>query len=114
MLLLRGKGGKSPFILLTMILLLFGRKKTTELEGLPPSLQPFPVPDILKKTVTEYDVGKAKDHLRIASLERDIIGGGLTTIYEAEARGQGNESERNQLLPHSKEHRKRVDREIDT
>jgi hypothetical protein len=114
MLLLRGKGGKSPFILLTMILLLFGRKKTIEEEALPRPLEPFLVPDVLKKTITEYDVGKAKDRLRIASLERDIISGALTTIYEAEARGQVNESERNQLLQHYKVDLKRVDSEIDT
>src|SRR5712692_11200610 len=114
MFLLRGKGGRSPFVLFTMILLLFGRKKTIEEEAPPRPLEPFPVPDILNKTVTEYDVGKAKDHLRIASLERDIIGGALTTIYEAEARGQVNESERTQLLQHYRVDLKRVDGEIDT
>jgi hypothetical protein len=114
MFLLRGKNGKSPFVLLTMILLLFGRKKTIEDEASPRPLEPFPVPDVVKKTITEYDVGRAKDRLRIASLERDIISGALTTIYEAEARGQVNESERNQLLQHYKVDLKRVDSEIDT
>src|SRR5712692_1152515 len=114
MFLLRGKGGRSPFVLFTMILLLFGRKKTVEEEAPARPLEPFPLPDVLKKTITEYDVGRAKDRLRIASLERDIISGALTTIYEAEATGQVNESERNHLLQPYKVNLKRVDSEIDT
>src|SRR5881296_1436008 len=98
MLLLRGKGPKSPLVLLTLAVFLFGRKKNLVEEAPSEQLGQFPVPDVMKKTVTSYDVSKARDHLRIASLERDIISGALTTIYEAEAKGQLNESERNQLV----------------
>jgi hypothetical protein len=113
MLLLRGKGPKSPYTIFTLILL-FGRKKAPKEEQAPKSAEPFPIPEILKKTVTANDVGKARDRLRIASLERDIIGNALTTIYEAETKGQLNEAERNQLAQRYRGDLKRVDGEIDT
>jgi len=116
MLLLRRKGQTAPFTLLTLILL-FGRKKT-EQENTntvePIKQEPFPVPDILKKTITSTDVSRSRDRLRLASLERDIIGDALTKIYEAETRGQINDSEKNQLLQRYKTDLKRVDSEIDT
>jgi hypothetical protein len=114
MLLLRGKGPKSPYIILSLIILLFGRKKPPVQEEPPKPAPQFPIPEILKKTVTANDVGKARDRLRIASLERDIIGSALTTIYEAEAKGQLSEAERNQLTQRYKDDLKRVDGDIDT
>ncbi len=111
---MRGKAHKAPFLILTLALLLFGRKKTPPEEKQASIAAPFPVPDILKKTVSEGDVSKAKDTLRIASLERDIIGDAMTKIYEAEAKGQINETERNQLAQRYKVDLKRVDAEIDT
>jgi len=117
MLLLRRKGHTAPFTLLTLILL-FGRKKTeqeeTRIAPEPGKREPFPVPDILKKTITSNDVSRSRDRLRLASLERDIIGDALTKIYEAETRGQINDSEKNQLLQRYKTDLKRVDSEIDT
>src|SRR5437016_3917425 len=117
MLLLRRKGHMAPFTLVTLILL-FGRKKTDPIEDTnkdePINREPFPVPDILKKTITSTDVSRSRDRLRLASLERDIIGDALTKIYEAETRGQINDSEKNQLLQHYKTDLKRVDSEIDT
>jgi hypothetical protein len=117
MLLLRRKGHTAPFTLLTLILL-FGRKKTeqegTKIAPEPNNREHFPVPDILKKTITGTDVSRSRDRLRLASLERDIIGDALTKIYEAETRGQINDSEKNQLLQRYKTDLKRVDSEIDT
>jgi len=117
MLLLRRKGQTAPFTPLTLILL-FGRKKTgqeeTTIAPEPNKREPFPVPDILKKTITSSDVSRSRDRLRLASLERDIIGDALTKIYEAETRGQINDSEKNQLLQRYKTDLKRVDGEIDT
>ena len=116
MLLLRRKGQTAPFTLLTLILL-FGRKKTEQENtntSEPIKQEPFPVPDILKKTITSTDVSRSRDRLRLASLERDIIGDALTKIYEAETRGQINDSEKNQLLQRYKTDLKRVDSEIDT
>jgi len=117
MLLLRRKGQTAPFTLLTLILL-FGRKKTEREETKtipePVNREPFPVPDILKKTITSIDISRSRDRLRLASLERDIIGDALTKIYEAETRGQINDSEKNQLLQRYKTDLKRVDGEIDT
>jgi len=114
MLLLREKGPKSFYTILTLILL-FGRKKPAPVEESPAkSAEAFPTPEILKKTVTVNDVGKARDRLRLASLERDIIGNALTTIYEAEAKGQLSETERNQLTQRYKNDLKRVNGEIDT
>jgi hypothetical protein len=117
MLLLRRKGHTAPFTLLTLILL-FGRKKTEQEETkIAPETnqrEPFPVPDILKKTITSTDVSRSRDRLRLASLERDIIGDALTKIYEAETRGQINDIEKNQLLQRYKTDLKRVDGEIDT
>jgi hypothetical protein len=117
MLLLRRKGQTAPFTLLTLILL-FGRKKVELEESKKPDEQvkkePFPIPDILKKTITSTDVSRSRDRLRLASLERDIIGDALTKIYEAETRGQINDNEKNQLLQRYKTDLKRVDGEIDT
>src|SRR5437773_10310361 len=116
MLLLRRKGQTAPFTLLTLILL-FGRKKTEreETKAIPEPVnrETFTVPDILKKTITSIDISRSRDRLRMASLERDIIGDALTKIYEAEARGQINDSEKNQLLQRYKTDLKRVAGEID-
>ena len=107
----------APFTLV-ILLLLFGRKKTDPIEDTnkdePINREPFPVPDILKKTITSTDVSRSRDRLRLASLERDIIGDALTKIYEAETRGQISDSEKNQLLQRYKTDLKRVDGEIDT
>src|SRR5437667_7308132 len=118
MLLLQRKGAKAPFALTTLILL-FGKKRAPQEEkGSSPlgdnRTEAFPIPDILKKTITGTDLSKARDRIRLASLERDIIGDALTKIYEAEAKGQINESEKNQLLQRYKTDLKRVDGEIDT
>src|SRR5947199_7872842 len=117
MLLLRRKGPKAPFAPVTLILL-FGKKKpaqgTDNGTVADSKKEAFPIPDILEKTITGNDVSKARDRLRLASLERDIIGDALTKIYEAEAKGQINESEKNQLLQRYKTDLKRVDGEIDT
>ncbi len=117
MLLLRRKGPKAPFAPVTLILL-FGKKKPAQAgndAAVPDAkTETFPVPDILKKTITGNDVSRARDRLRLASLERDIIGDALTKIYEAEAKGQINEPEKNQLLQRYKTDLKRVDGEIDT
>jgi hypothetical protein len=115
MLLLRGKGSGAPFQLLTQ-LILFGKKKPIE-EPLPsttPKLETFPIPDTIRKTVTESDIAKARNRLRVANLERDIIGDALTKIYEAETKGTINEPEKNQMIQPYKNDLKRVDAEIDT
>ena len=116
---MRGKGPRAPFQLLIQ-LMLFGRKKPTE-EPTPVTapaaitkLEPFPIPDTIQKTVTESDIAKARNKLRVANLERDIIGDALTKIYEAEAKGTINEPEKNQMIQPYKNDLKRVDGEIDT
>ena len=116
---MRGKGLRAPFALLTQ-LILFGRKKPAE-EPAPTQapapmtkLEPFPIPDTIRKTVTESDIAKARNKLRVANLERDIIGEALTKIYEAEAKGTINEPEKNQMMQPYKNDLKRVDAEIDT
>src|SRR6267378_4040428 len=119
MLLLRGKGPGAPFRLLIQ-LMLFGRKKTAEEQTPAPTpasmtkLEPFPIPDTIRKTVTESDIAKARNKLRVANLERDIIGDALTKIYEAETKGTINEPEKNQMIQPYKNDLKRVDAEIDT
>ncbi len=113
---MRGKAHKTPILLLELALLLFGRKKPPQEEkpSTTTSIEPFTVPDIMKKTVTENDAAKARERLRVASLERDIVGDALTKIYEAEAKGQITEAERNQLTQRYKVDLKRVDGEIGT
>ena len=113
---MRRKDRTAPFTLTTLILL-FGKKKTTEEKPATPQADPretFPIPDSLRKTVTGVDASKARDRLRLASLERDIIGDALTKIYEAEVKGQINDAEKNQLLQRYKTDLKRVDGEIDS
>src|SRR2546425_5256725 len=118
MLLLRGKGSRAPFQLLIQ-LILFGRKSPPEEPVPAPApaavtrLDPFPIPDTIRKTVTESDIAKARNKLRVANLERDIIGDALTKIYEAEAKGTINETEKNQMIQPYKNDLKRVDAEID-
>ena len=111
---MRGKAQKTPFLTLSLALLLFGRKKPPQEEKPVNTTGPFPVPDIMKKTVTASDVSKAQERLRVASLERDIFGDALTKIYEAESKGQITETERNQLVQRYKVDLKRVDAEVDT
>ena len=116
---MRGKGSRAPFQLLTQ-LILFGRKKPAEEPAPAPhpatttKLEPFPIPDTIRKTVTESDIAKARNKLRVANLERDIIGDALTKIYEAETKGTINEPEKNQMIQPYKNDLKRVDGEIDT
>ena len=116
---MRGKGLRAPFALLTQ-LILFGRKKpaeepaSTQAPAPMTKLEPFPIPDTIRKTVTESDIAKARNKLRVANLERDIIGDALTKIYEAEAKGTINEPEKNQMVQPYKNDLKRVDAEIDT
>ncbi len=116
---MRGKGSGAPFRLLIQ-LILFGRKKPAEESAsvlAPPAitkLEPFPIPDTIRKTVTESDIAKARNKLRVANLERDIIGDALAKIYEAEAKGTINEPEKNQMIQPYKNDLKRVDAEIDT
>src|SRR5439155_1270165 len=98
MLLMRRKGQTAHFTLITLILL-FGRKKT-ELEdnknmAEPLNREPFPVPDILKKTITSNDDSRSRDRLRLASLERDIIRDALTMRYDAVTRRQTKEKPKN-------------------
>ncbi len=115
MLLLRGKGSRAPIQLLNQ-LILFGKKRPVE-EPAPTTtikLEPFPIPDTIKKTVTESDIAKARNRLRVANLERDIIGDALTKIYEAETKGTITEPEKNQMIQPYKSDLKRVDAEIDT
>src|SRR5438128_2503832 len=115
MLLLRGKGSKTPFQLLTQ-LILFGKKKPSEepVQAPTAAMEPFPIPDTIRKTVTESDIAKARNRLRVENHERDIIGDALTKIYEAEAKGTINEPEKNQMIQPYKNDLKRVDAEIDT
>ena len=113
---MRRKGTVHPFAILTELILLFGKKKPPE-EPIPATttrLEPFPIPDTIRKTITESDITKARNRLRVANLERDIIGDALTKIYEAEAKGTINEPEKNQMIQPYKNDLKRVDAEIDT
>ena len=112
---MRGKGSQAPFALLTQ-LVLFGKKKPPEEPAsVPPNkLEPFPIPETIRKTITEADITRARNRLRVANLERDIIGDALTKIYEAEAKGTINEPEKNQMIQPYKNDLKRVDAEIDT
>ncbi len=105
----------APFALLTMAILLFGKKKPLQ-EETPtrPRPDPFPIPDIMRKSVTNTDATKARDRLRLAGLERDILGDAMTKIYEAEAKGVISEAEKNQLLQRYKNDLKRVDGELET
>ncbi len=122
---MRGKGSRAPIHLLTQ-LILFGRKKTVDdppthtvpaqqiSQPVTSKIDPFPIPDVIKKTITESDIVKARSKLRVASLERDIIGEALTKIYEAETKGTISDSEKNQIVQPYKNELKRVDAEIDT
>src|SRR5437899_1415333 len=114
--LLRRKVRVHPFAILPELILLFGKKKPPEEQVPAPttSLEPFPIPDTIRKTITESDIAKARNRLRVANLERDIIGDALTKIYEAEAKGTINEPEKNQMIQPYKNDLKRVDAEIDT
>jgi hypothetical protein len=115
MLFMRGKHGKTPtIILLTLIITLFGKRKPPpQNENVNPEQHAFPVPDILKKSITGNDATRSRDLLRLASFERDLIGDVMTRIYEAEAKGELKESEKNLLVQRYKSDLKRVDGEIE-
>ncbi len=106
---------RAPFALLTMAILLFGKKKPSREEApTPPKPDPFPIPDILRKSVTNTDATRARDRLRLAGFERDILGDALTRIYEAETKGVISDAEKNQLVQRYKVDLKRVDGELET
>ncbi|HZY93296.1 MAG TPA: hypothetical protein VFE98_00330 [Candidatus Bathyarchaeia archaeon] len=112
---MRGNHGKTPtIILLTLIITLFGKKKPPpQKETVSREQHTFPVPDVLKKSITGNDATRSRDLLRLASFERDLIGDVMTRIYEAEAKGELKESEKNQLVQRYKSDLKRVDGEIE-
>src|SRR5207302_11313603 len=100
MLLLRRKGTVHPFAILTELILLFGKKKPPE-EPIPATttrLEPFPIPDTIRKTITESDNTTARNRLRVANMERDTIGNALTKIYESEATGTIKEPAPNEII----------------
>ncbi len=112
---MRGKHGKTPtIILLTLIITLFGKKKSPpQKETVGRKQHIFPVPEVLRKSITGNDATRSRDLLRLASFERDLIGDVMTRIYEAEAKGELKESEKNQLVQRYKSDLKRVDSEIE-
>ena len=112
---MRGTHGKTPtIILLTLIITLFGKKKPPpQKETASHEQHVFPEPDFLKKSITGNDATRSRDLLRLASFERDLIGDVMTRIYEAEAKGELKESEKNQLVQRYKSDLKRVDSEIE-
>ncbi len=65
-----------------------------------------------KRTVTEADLQRAREDLKLLSVERDVVSAALTTIYEAEAKGVLTESERNRLLGRYKDDLKRLEEKI--
>src|SRR2546427_12683027 len=95
---LQGKGKNFPFpitsILIFLVILIFGRRKQQESAQQETLASPsfekssFQVADSLRKPVTEADMGRARDRLRIARPERDIIGDDLRQMYDAKAHGQ--------------------------
>jgi len=65
-----------------------------------------------KRTVAEADLQRAREDLKLLSIERDIVSAALTTIYEAEAKGILTENERNHLLGRYKDDLKRLEQKI--
>jgi hypothetical protein len=102
-------------LLLTLVITLFGRnkKQTQEDASFKTDTVSFPIPDSLKKSISTNDAGKARDQLRLANFEREILGDVMTKIYEAEAKGELKESEKNLLVQRYKSDLKRVDSEIE-
>jgi hypothetical protein len=115
MLLMRGKKTSTPTILLLLVVTLFGRKKTLPVEEAKPNPNEkiFPTPEAIRKSISTPEAAKARDQLRLANFEREILGDVMTKIYEAEAKGELKESEKNTLVQHYKSDLKRVDSEID-
>lgn len=88
----------------------FFRKKSRQLESKPQTgSATFPSG---KRTVAEADLQRAREDLKLLSIERDIVSAALTTIYEAEAKGILTENERNQLLGRYKDDLKRFEQKI--
>lgn len=88
----------------------FFRKKRKQLESKPETGGgTFPSG---KRTVTEADLQRAREDLKLLSVERDIVSAALTTIYEAEAKGVLTESERNRILVRYKDDLKRLEEKI--
>ena len=49
-------------------------------------------------TITEFDAARSREILKVLTLEREIIGTALTTIYESEIQGIITRDERDRLL----------------
>ncbi len=88
----------------------FLRKKSRQLEGKPQTGSAAFPPG--KRTVSEADLQRAREDLKLLSVERDIVSAALTTIYEAEAKGILTENERTRLLGRYKDDLKRLEQKI--
>ena len=87
--------------MINLTTLAFWRKKeseTPESERIIP-LPPLPKHSIVQTpTVSQDDINKTRDALKVLLLERQIIGSALTTIFESEVKGIISQVERDRLV----------------
>lgn len=77
-----------------LVSLVFWRKKPRQ-DASQTAAAPSPETD---HTVDESDAARSREILKVLTLEREIIGTALTTIYESEAQGVITRDERDRLL----------------
>ena len=61
-------------------------------------LPTLPGPIVQPQTISEDEVSKARDALKVLRLERQIVGSALTTIFESESKGVISQTERDRLV----------------
>ncbi|MEM2921900.1 MAG: hypothetical protein QXF26_06245 [Candidatus Bathyarchaeia archaeon] len=70
------------------------------------------IPKTFLTSVSEEDVKKAEEDLRILSVEKEIVSYALTRLYEAQAEGKITENEKTRLLSKYKEEMDNLEKSI--
>jgi len=104
------------FALLVVWSLRRGREKVAEatVSLLPQISAPIQekAPLVIERSVTEEEVTRAKNELRVLDVEKEILSYALTRLYEAEAGGKLSVEERDSLADRYRENLERVEERL--
>ncbi|MBS7643608.1 hypothetical protein KEJ26_03400 [Candidatus Bathyarchaeota archaeon] len=71
-----------------------------------------PIPPRAERSISEEEVSKAREELKILGLEKEIVSYALTRLYEAQAEGKITEAERDRLVGRYKDEMSRIEARI--
>jgi hypothetical protein len=92
------------------------KEQKTEIAAIqPPKPEPVtmePIPSRTERSISEEEVTKAREELKILGLEKEIVSYALTRLYEAHAEGKITEAERDRLVGRYKDEMSRIEARI--